>query len=347
MNMDETRNEDREPIVSTIRLARGLTQSQVATKTGISQALLSKAESGMVTLDDERLALLADALDVPLHALRLTSSHIGAPAYIFHRKRSTLPVSKANQIRAQLDLAHMQVAAILDNDRPPARLQRTRLPEDGYITPEDIARDLRDELALGDGPIENLVQVLEDAGVAVLRTDLGSTRIDALVSWPPNKWPLVILSSHAPADRQRFTLAHELGHAVMHEVPAEEQESEADRFASEFLMPAHSIRRDLNEVSIPQLAKLKPKWKVSMAGLLRRARDLGQITESQYKQMNIEFSKAGYRKSEPVEIPAETPSLVRQAIEDRLRGGESILDIASAACMNPTRFENTYRNEAA
>jgi Zn-dependent peptidase ImmA (M78 family) len=347
MNMDETRNEDRQPIVSTIRLARGLTQSQVAAKTGISQALLSKAESGMVTLDEERLSLLADALDVPLAALQLTGSQIGAPAYIFHRKRASLPVSKANQIRAQLDLAHLQVAAILENNRPATRLQRTPLPDDGYITPEDVARDLRDELSLGDGPIENLVRVLEDAGVAVLRTDLGSTQIDALVSWPPNKWPLVILSSHAPADRQRFTLAHELGHAVMHEVPSEEQESEADRFASEFLMPAHSIRRDLSEVSIPQLAKLKLKWKVSMAALLRRARDLGQITESQYKQVNIEFSKAGYRKSEPVEIPSETPAMVRQVIENRIRGGESIPDIASAARMNPSRFENTYRNEAA
>lgn len=339
--------EDRQPIVGTIRLSRGLTQSQVAAKTGISQALLSKAESGMVVLDDERLKLLAEVLDVPVAALRLTRRHLGASSYIFHRKRSTLPVSKANQIRARLDMTHLQVAAILGDTRPPTRLQRTPLPEDGYVTPEDVARDLRDEFSLGHGPIENLVQVLEDAGVAVLRTDLGSTRIDALVSWPPQHWPLVMLSSHAPADRQRFTLAHELGHAVMHEIPTEDQEPEADRFASEFLMPAESIRVDLSEVTIPRLAKLKAKWKVSMAALLRRARDLGQITESQYKQMNIEFSKAGYRKSEPVEIPHESPSMVQRAIENRLGNGESIFEIALAAYMSPSSFERTYRNEAA
>ncbi|MDR6508049.1 ImmA/IrrE family metallo-endopeptidase [Arthrobacter oryzae] len=335
------------PIIGTVRVARGLTQKEVSAQTGLSQALLSKVESGMVTLDQERMQLLAKALDVPVEGLQLTRGDLGTPSHIFHRKRATLPVSRANQIRAQLDLAHMQIAAIFGNDRPPARLHRTPLPEDGYITPEDVARDLREELQLEDGPLENLVGVLEDRGVAVLRMDLGSTRIDALVSWPAKQWPLVILSDHAPADRQRFTLAHELGHAVMHEIPTENQETEADRFASEFLMPASSIRTELSDVSIPRLAKLKTKWGVSMAALLRRARDLGQISESKYKQMNIEFSKAGYRKSEPVQIPAEAPALIHRAIERRLNQGERIKDIALAASMNPSRFESTYRIEAA
>jgi Zn-dependent peptidase ImmA (M78 family)/transcriptional regulator with XRE-family HTH domain len=334
-------------MVGTVRVARGLTQSQVANKAGISQAVLSKVEGGALELDRERIESLARVLEVPVELLLMPTSEVGPAPYVFHRKRSTLPVSKANQLRAELDLVHLQVEGILGSARPPVLIKRSPLLDDGYVTPADVANELRKELSVGRGPIENLVGVLESAGVVVVERDLGSTRIDAVVSWPEGRSPLVLLGSHAPADRQRFTMAHELAHAVMHQVPTEDQESEADRFASEFLMPTATISSVLEGATVPRLAKLKPEWGVSMAALLRRARDLGRITESQYKQINIEFSKAGYRTREPVELPREKPSIIRRTIDDRLAAGESIQSIAQSALMTDTQFRHVYRGEAA
>ena len=188
--------------------------------------------------------------------------------------------------------------------------------------------------------------MLEAAGVVVLVRDFGSALIDAIMSWPDGRVPLVIAGMHAPADRQRFTMAHELGHAVMHQVPTENQESEADRFASELLMPASDIAPALKGVTVPRLAQLKPVWGVSMAALLRRARDLGGISESQYKQVNIEFSKAGYRSREPVELPRESPSLLDAALEERILAGEDVQMIAESALMTEAEFRRVYGGEA-
>ena len=80
--------------------------------------------------------------------------------------------------------------------------------------------------------------------------------------------------------------AHELGHAVMHQIPTEHQEAEADRFASEFLMPAATIRDQLDALTVPKLARLKAEWGASMAALLRRGRDLGRVNDAQYRALN-------------------------------------------------------------
>lgn len=292
-------------------------------------------------LDPERAKYVADVLGVPPSALVLPVSGLSS-SIVFHRKRATMPVSKANQVRAILDLTHIQVGAVLGSSQPLLRTERTPLPEDGYTTPEDVAKDLRDQLAPGIGPIQSVVATLESAGVPVVIRDLGSTLMDAIFSWPTGAHPLVVLSSHAPADRQRFTLAHELGHAVMHQIPSENQEAEADRFAAEFLMPARGIREHLSGASIPSLARLKPVWRVSMAALLRRARDLGQITESRYKTLSIEMSAAGYRKNEPVSISPEEPSLIGETLARRLADGQTIDNIAIDAYMTPEEFRTTY-----
>ena len=171
---------------------------------------------------------------------------------------------------------------------------------------------------------------------------LGSTRIDAIVSWPEGRRPLVLLGDHAPADRQRFTLAHELAHAVMHQVPTEDQESEADRFASELLMPASAVRAQMDGLTVPKLAKLKSEWGVSMAALLRRGRDLGGIGDARYRALNIELSRAGYRKNEPVRVLPEVPTLLPRVIQERLSAGESVAEIARSAQMTEDEFIEMY-----
>lgn len=328
-------------MLQTVRLARGYTQSHLASAAHISQALLSKLETGMVPLDDARLDSLARELNAPKELLTLPASEAGASSYVFHRKRSNLPVSKANQLRSWLDLLHLQVHGIL-GDGPPVLVTKSPLPDDGYVSPEEIAAEVRTQLGFASGPTRDLVQRLEASGVAVVRRSLGSNRIDALCSWPPGQRPIVLLADHAPGDRQRFTVAHELAHAVLHDVPSEAQESEADRFAAEFLMPRADIGPALERVTVPRLARLKGEWGVSMAALLRRARDLNKISEFQYRQINIEFSRAGYRTREPIEVLIDEPRLIKTAIAGRLAAGETLESLANCALMTTGEFQAVY-----
>jgi Zn-dependent peptidase ImmA (M78 family)/transcriptional regulator with XRE-family HTH domain len=334
-------------MLGTVRVARGMTQAELAKASGVSQAVLSKAESGLVSLDESRLVALAVVLGVPTSLLTLPVDE-GATPYVFHRKRSTLPLSVANRLRAELEWLHLQVAGVVAGEVQ-VGLARHPLPPDGFDSPEEIAREVRSSLGVATGPVMDLVAALEAAGVIVIKRSLGSERIDAMVSWPEAHRPIVLLGDHIPPDRQRFSLAHELAHAVMHQVPSETQEVEADRFAAEFLMPAQDIRADLSRgpVTVPALAQLKSKWRVSIAALLRRAWDLDVINDGRYRQLNIELSRAGYRSIEPVLLVDEVPTLMGDLVSRRLELGESVADIARDAFLNEEELAYLYLRRAA
>ncbi|MFZ1007119.1 MAG: ImmA/IrrE family metallo-endopeptidase, partial [Candidatus Sulfotelmatobacter sp.] len=126
--------------------------------------------------------------------------------------------------------------------------------------------------------------------------------------------PLFFVNSTTPADRMRFSLAHEVGHMVMHQLPTGDMEREADRFAAEFLMPEASIAGQLEDLTLPKLAALKPHWKTSMAALLKRAGDLNIIAERSKNYLWFRMGQLGYKSKEPVCIPMEIPSLLSEMI---------------------------------
>jgi len=334
-------------MVQLVRVARGLTQAQLAKRAGLSQAVLSKVETGTVDLDDDRLAAIAANLAVPTARLTTSEPTGGVlSACAFHRKRNSLPVSDANRIRANLDLRRMQVEALLPMSEGDVGIERTPPSDDDWDNPETIALEVREAMGLGNGPIPDLVSSVERTGAVVIVADLGAARIDAIGSWPTGHRPVFMLNASTPADRRRFTLAHELGHAVMHQLPTGDQESEADRFASELLMPSNSIRDELAKLDLPKLVTLKPRWGVSMAALIRKAKDVGSISDHEYKQLNIALSTAGYRTNEPVPLHEELPRLVEQAVRQRLDDGELIAELAAKALMTPDEFNAIYLERA-
>lgn len=96
----------------------------------------------------------------------------------------------------------------------------------------------------------------------------------------------------------RFTLAHKLGHLVMHQVPSAEMEAEAHQFASGLLIPLDDIRpvfRSARRIDLPLLAHLKPQWRVSMQSLVFVAKDLGLLTDGQAQTIWKQFSAKKYK----------------------------------------------------
>ena len=180
------------------------------------------------------------------------------------------------------------------------------------------------------GPINNLTVAIENAGGIIIPCSFGTRKIDAMSQWAVDLPPLIFLNKEVPGDRLRFSLAHEIGHIIMHQVPTNDIEREADKFAAEFLMPKAEIAPYLTNLSIPKLANLKPYWKVSMAALLMRAGDLKKITDRQKQYLWTEMGKRGYRVKEPIDIPMEKPKTINDIVDAHLGGlGYSVAELSS------------------
>lgn len=327
-------------LLESVRVSRGLTQATLAERSGIAQGMLSKLESGKLDFDAERIGRLSEVLDVP--PALFSGVRVADHAKVFHRKQASLPAKVGNKLLADLQLAHLHVSHLADGVLPALDVPHLPLPDDGYYTPADRAREIRKIWGLGTGPIPDMVELLESHGVVCVTWPVESARVDAIASWPTGEVPVLLMRGDAPMDRVRFTLAHELGHGVLHDFAAAEREAEADQFAAEFLFPAAEARPRLKRPSMMSLTALKAEWGMSIAALVRRARDVGAIGDSEYRSLNIELSAAGMRKAEPVTLPAERPRIVRSAVAARQKSGETLAGIAEQSYLTEVDLLNKY-----
>jgi Zn-dependent peptidase ImmA (M78 family)/transcriptional regulator with XRE-family HTH domain len=310
---------------------RGMTQKEVAEAANISQALISQLEAGTREATEDSASRLAIAMRLPISFFEQDEHYSGfGLSMVYYRKRNSALVGHLKRLQAEVNLRRMHIKQILRGVNLQTKKQFSFMDIGEHGTPEDVAIRLRATWMIPLGPISNLTTVIENAGGFVFKFPFGTTDIDAMSQWPSDSPPLFFLNSQAPADRVRFSLAHELGHVLMHEVASDDIESEADRFASEFLMPKSEISSQLLCMDLKLAAALKPYWRCSMASIIRRARDLKRISESRYRDLFIQMSKLGYRKREPSEIAPEEPKLVPALIGSYTReGGFTLEDLAS------------------
>lgn len=329
------------------RESRGLTQSQLASKASIPQSSISKFENGILELTGERLAKIAAALDYPVHFFFRSEQIYGfrSPCF-YHRKRVSLPIHKLKEIQARMNVLRFQAMAILQGIEIETAIGFQRLDIDDYGPPDRIAALVRANWHLPLGPVRNLVHAVEAAGGLVVRASLGTRKLDAVSHWAVGQRPLFFLNDDLPDERLRFTLAHEIGHVVMHATTTPDQEEEADRFAAEFLMPAEEVRPDLHDLTLARARELKPYWRVSMAAIIKRAYDLDQITYRQYRRLFTQLSQLGYRTNEPGQLPREEPSILNEAINVHLNDhGYSVSELARSAGVHEREFRTLFLPE--
>ena len=296
----------------------GLTRTQLAERCGLSQSHLTRVENGDRPLTTEIATAVANAIERPIEFLQW-DGELFAGSHVFHRRQASTRVRTVEKTNAYINLTRLQVLRLLKDVNLKVRRQMHRISVTPTVSPADAARQLRASWQVPPGPIANLVELVESAGIIVWETEDLATEIDALSLWPIGEEetaPIVVRVAGKPGDRERFTLGHELGHICLHHQPADDFEAEANEFASEFLMPKDDIFKSLRHMNLPKAAALKGKWKVSMQAIIRRAYTLDAISENEYRNLNRELSAKGYKKREPVLIPSETPRL-RNALLDR------------------------------
>jgi len=294
----------------------GLTQGQLAEMVGLSQAEVSKIESGIRVPHVESVNAFARCLKSPVEFFFLPDSMKSfGTACVYHRKRQSTTQAVLKRLLAVVNKRRIQVNRLLNSIEIGDNLF-PRLDIDEYDGgPPNVARVLRSAWKLPPGPIQNLTRAIEDAGGIVVKFDFGTNKVDAVSQWVLGSPPLFFVNLTTPADRMRFSLAHEIGHIVMHHLPTDDMEREADRFAAEFLMPEELIAPQLEDLTLARLAALKPYWKTSMAALLKRAGDVGAISERNKNYLWFRMGQLGYKSREPVTIPMEAPALLAEMVE--------------------------------
>ena len=338
------------------RRSRELTQSQLAKSTGISGKNLSKYENGLMSPSDDAASSLAVALDYPVGFFCRKPTLIGVMGgAVFHRKQTSLSTRKLYGVHALAEIRRLEVTKMMQVlDVYPPVLQE--YPVDYFEDdPEKIARSVRTAMNLPPGPIFNLTETLERNGCVVVAHEFDSRQISGFCQRDARYPPCFLhMNVEMPPDRWRWTLAHELGHLVMHFDESTESESrktrkmierQADLFAAEFLTPAHAIGHSLNGLTFQKLGGLKREWKVSMQSLITRAYHLGTISDGQRRAMYMRLSKAGYRTREPATLdpPVEKPSLMSQLAQRHLDElGYSRTELREFISIGETDFRKYY-----
>jgi Zn-dependent peptidase ImmA (M78 family)/transcriptional regulator with XRE-family HTH domain len=306
-----------------IRQAResyGLTQKELSERVGVAQSFIAQLEASKILPTRQMLEALAKETDVLPAFFEDAPTPValvpGSPAF---RARKSAKAIERDRVLAYSVLQIEQLCRMTARlNLPP--FENVRVAED----PVGAARETRAFLGLDPlQPISNLINTIERKGFIVIAMPFEMERVDAVCMWAmiDIERPIIVLSDGKTGDRLRFSVAHELGHVVLHKELMGDytnMESEANQFAGELLLPEQSMRERMTPaLNLTQAAHLKLEWGVSIQALVKRAADLGIITKRKYHYLFQQLTSLGWRTREPpnLDIPVEKPRTFKKMVE--------------------------------
>lgn len=325
------------------RLAADLTLEALGQQLEVSKAAIQKYEKGKATPDSSKLLKIAKACGVRIEYFFRKSTV--TLSNVEFRKHSTFGKKRSDAVQIRVaELIEKRVELL--NAFPELPIPHFTVPDCvphqvGKLDEiEDIAEGVRHAWELGLNPIADLTAELEPLGLLVMAIDVDHKAFSGMtaiaMTADEQYYPVIVVSSRWPGDRQRFTLAHELAHVIFANRLADEvnEEKACDRFAGAFLAPRESVIKELGtqrkRLEPQELYHLKHEYGLSMAGWVMRAFQCGVIHDEIREATMRMFSARRWRTNEPGESLAnETPSLFEQLVYRAL--AEDLISEAKAA----------------
>lgn len=335
------------------RESRRMTQKALAETSDTAQSAISKAEAGVVEPATSSVAAWARALRYRVDMFAQSSEPPPPPRTMF-RKRASLSQGDTKAIKASIAIQCMHVEALVRSiELPEPDVPLLTIGSD-VASAADAAQYVRHAWKIAPGPLANIVEPLEDHSIVVTPLQNKSPAFMGLSVFERSRAlpPIMFYNGEAPADRVRWTIAHELGHIVLHHHQAaisDECEDEADEFASEFLMPERDIRQHFSSrTGLDDLAQLKLHWRVSMQALLMRAQAVGRLTKSQSTRIWKLISMHGYRRVEPNAFALEQPALLSEIVRVHIEDLDfSLEDLCTLLSLEPEEVRALYKPDVA
>lgn len=273
-----------------LKIARkkaGLSLRDLSMRVGgqVTHAAIGKYERGEMMPSSGVLIALAKALDVSLEFLAAPLEVRLGP--LDFRKKSVTSARERAHVEA-LVLEHVEryllIEEILGLDsaswKAPFGLHRVR----SFEQAEEVANRVRREWKLGDDPLPDVTELLEEHGIKVMLLFLPDSvsGLTCLIERPEQTpVPVIVVNARHNLERRRFTLLHEVGHRLML-VEVVDEEKASHRFASALLMPAEHLKQQVGQhrrgFGYAELVETKHLYGVAATALLMRFRDLGIIS---------------------------------------------------------------------
>lgn len=318
------------------RLFNKMSITQIADLLNISKQMVSKYEKGRATPSEESLEILERELRFPRDFFFGSDNFSLTSTGTFFRSRYT--ATQTEKLPAEINKNY--VVLIRDYlgtfiDFPELDWELSGLD----LTPQEYANYIRKKWELGDRPIDNLSLLMEEKGFVVARIDTQTEKVDAFgsaVKVNNNEYYVVTLEgTDYSFYRQQFSLAHELGHWLLHEnckspqdmgaVEYKRMEDEANEFAAEFLLPSDSFKHSIigHENDIEYYRYLKRIWQVSISMMVMRSKSLNIIDSNEYVNLYKKLSYRGWRKKEPLDSTKliSNPLSLKQSVELLVENG--------------------------
>ena len=322
--------------VKQARELRSLTQEQLADQVGVKQATIALIEREALKVRDEIAARIAEITGFPADFFDLPVEQDFPLGSLVYRKFARMK-AEHKKLSHRLAQQAFELSEFLAAQLKPIVVRLPRVTDEDS---ESAARIVRNALGVDPtSPLKNLIQKLERVGVRIFVLPEDIPDLDAFSIMVEGRTPVVVLNAAQAGDRQNFSIAHELGHLVLHyplTTDQDEIEREANRFAAELLMPEEAMRAEMAiPVTLSTLAELKSRWWVSIAALLQRAKQLGIVNEGQYLYLRKQITQANWLKHEPIGIPADRPRALRRMAEVAYGGTINVRKIAKDAKRPP------------
>lgn len=329
------------------REARGFSQSALAAKINSYKTNISRLEHGNSQADEETLMALSAATNYPPRFFLQQGDIL--PVNLSYRKRRQVAAKLITPVEAQINIIRRH-AQFISRSVSRSVPQLTAYEITGLNAPAKAAARVRKKWQIPPGPVSNLVTVLEQQGIMISSFEFGTNSLNSRSMLTDDEYPVIFLNRTMPGDRQRFSLAFELGHLIMHTFCAVPHHRyinhEANLFAAELLMPAKEILKDFKPgITLPLRGELKRKWKVSMIALLYRADDLGLLAPNQKRYLLQQFNNLKIRRREPkqLDIQAEQPQLMQQLLKQFIRKNKiTTLQMAALLAVEMDDYQKYY-----
>jgi len=312
-----------------IRTVRGMTMDQLAAVLGVTKQMISKYEDGKSIPPVDSINKMAEIFSVPKkYLLKDTIFPAEGSSTLFLRA----PLETTRKARAYARIVSAwgyEITRAIDGVQSPFK----SLSIDENLTIPQKAMEVRRQWGLGTQPIKNMVELLESKGFNLFVIDSPDLKTEAY-SQVINDIPVIIINAGVGTSvRQRFSLAHELGHMILHrdlvdldfDLKSREIENEAHLFAEHFLLPVGGFDTSFVSPKIDSYIALKKEWLVSISAMVFHSERIGLIDSYKRSSLQKQINARGWKKCEPLdkEIKYEKPNAIGNRILQKVTDASS------------------------
>ena len=338
-----------------IRLLKNLSLKQAGNLLNMSATAISKYENGMIVPDSKKLIEFANAYHVKSIDF-LNNYDIPEMKFSSFRKRKRLTGQNLELLKDIIKdqvAKYIQVIEINSANRQKVNLKKYQC--NNFEDAENAAINFRKFIEISNKqPISDLINILENLGIIIIQINNYNNKFDDFdgLSEIVNGIPIIVLlDGIKDGARQRFTIAHELGHLVLDINDKEvDEEKLCNRFASALLMPKDAIINEFGisrrNISFFELKVFKEEYKVSFTAIIYRLKDLNIISEYLYKNLSAFLSqKIGKNDKNPItpETSNQFKRIVHKLESDEIISLNKACELLGVSVDEYNKENNNYR----